>query len=46
MICRILCEGLVMDEIMDAVECFHQMESQLTVETLMPHEVEWIRGKQ
>ena len=45
--CRILCEGLeTMDGITDAVECFHQTESELTEEALAQDEAQWVRGKQ
>ena len=45
---RALCEGLERVEgISDAIECFHQMASELTEETIMKDEqAEWFRGKQ
>lgn len=44
---RILCEGLEMvEEIMDAIECFHQMRNELKEETITQGEhAEWFRGK-
>lgn len=35
-----------MDGITDAVECFHQTESELTEEALAQDEAQWVRGKQ
>ena len=35
-----------MDGIMDAVECFHRMASEWTMEVLTQDETEWVCGKQ
>ncbi|KAF8551245.1 hypothetical protein OG21DRAFT_1487133 [Imleria badia] len=42
---RILCEGLEgVEGVMDAIECFHQMASELTKETITQGEqAEWVR---
>ncbi|KAF8547868.1 YVTN repeat-like/Quino protein amine dehydrogenase [Imleria badia] len=45
---RAICEGLETPEgIMDAIECFHQMVSELTEETIMQApEAKWVLGKE
>ena len=44
---RILCEGLeAIGGILDAIECFHQMASELTEAAIMEGEqAEWFHGK-
>ena len=45
---RILCEGLdAVGEIMDAIECFHQMTNELTEERVAQDEqASWVLGEQ
>lgn len=45
---RALCEGLErVEAITDAIECFHQMASELAEETIVKGEqAEWFHGKQ
>ena len=44
---RIVCEGLeTVEGVMDAIECFHQMTSELTEESIMRGEqAEWVLGE-
>ena len=43
---RIVCEGLeTVEGVTDAIECFHQMTSELTEESIMRGEqAEWVLG--